>query len=289
MIPVGWLAPTGHWDANTLERLFRNKLYPTGLEFKRHEDYPNTVGCVLVIPGRYWNNNTSDINEAVARFKWVLAIRISDEENCFDHTKIQHPNIRWWIQTPRADVDYGDAYLFGVGHTPHFNELPADPPGKPLNLFISGQNTHVRRHQCFEACANVEPSNVTTLIRPQKAFTDGYSPAEYARHMTHTKVAPAPAGPATPDTFRTYEALQAHCIPIADDITPAYDSEGYWRKVHPDTPMPVIVNYSDLLGYTNDALTAYPRAANRVAAWWMREKRRMGRRLRDDLKALGAL
>jgi hypothetical protein len=288
VIPVGWLAPTGHWDANTLRLLLQNQLYPTGLEFKWHEGYPNTDGCVLVIPGRYWGCCVA-INEALARYKWVLAIRISDEEDLFQPSAVQHPNIRWWVQTPRADRDYGDAYLFGVGHTPHFNELPAQPPVKQFDVFLSAQNTHARRHECFDACQNRIPADVSVLVKPQASFTAGDSPDEYAHNMIRAKVAPAPAGPATPDTFRLYEALEAHCVPIADDITPGYISDGYWRKLYPTTPMPVLLDYESLPGYTRTVLTDWPRASNRVAAWWMQTKRGMARRLRADLQALGAL
>jgi len=155
-------------------------------------------------------------------------------------------------------------------------------------VFIAAQDTHERRHECFETLL---ASHHNALIYRTKNFAacdEGVSTDVYATMMTTAKVAPAPAGPATPDTFRTYEALAAHTIPIADDITIAYDSRGYWRRLYPNTPMPVIEKYSDLPGYIDDALRDYPRAANRITAWWIGEKRRMARRLRADLRALGA-
>lgn len=290
MIPVGWLAPTGHWDANMLTQLFDNELYPTGSEFKRYDGYPpvRLGGVVVVIPGRYWSGeeNARAISNAIRQHPWVLAIRISDEENVFDVNAIEHPNIRWWIQTPRTDVDYGDAYLFGVGYTPHFNNLGSGVPLRDIDVFIAAQNTHERRNQCFDQLLNMQGDS---LVMATEGFTKGAEPDRYATMMCTAKVAPAPSGPATPDTFRTYEALQAHSIPIADDITPAYDSEGYWRTLYPDTPMPILTKYDQLPGYLNDALEDYPRLANRVTAWWISEKRRMARRLKTDLEALGAL
>jgi hypothetical protein len=297
MIPVGWLAPRGHWDGNTLELLFANEYYPTGLQFKHHDGYPNaaTAGAILVIPGRYWFSHTTQINEAIHRYKWVLAIRISDEEDWLQPEAIEHDNIRWWIQTPHPHGDYGDAYLFGVGHTPHFNNLPHDAPERPLDVFLSAQDTHTRRHDCFAA---LETVNAEVYTNATDSFTAGLPETDYAIAMCSAKIAPCPSGPATPDSFRTYEALEAHTIPIADDWCPAFDQagewpryleSGYWRTLYPDTPMPVISKYDSLPGYIAGLLEDYPRTANRVTAWWMREKRRMARRLKSDLEALGAL
>jgi hypothetical protein len=128
-----------------------------------------------------------------------------------------------------------------------------------------------------------------TVVRATDGFTQGMDPDDYARLMTSTKVAPAPAGPASPDSFRLYEALQAHAVPIADDVTPGYDSAGYWRTVFPDAPFPILTGYEQLRGYVGDQLGCWPANANRIAAWWMRYKRQMAGWLREDLEALGAL
>lgn len=285
MIPVGHLAPSGCWDENLLRRLFDDELYPTGLEFRHFDGYPNTDGAVLVVPGRYWYEHTGQISEALERYKWVLAFRTGDEEDLFDVNKIIHPAIRWWVQTPRTNGDYGTARLFGVGYPPHFNALPAEPPEKSLDLFLSAQNTHPRRQAAFD----VLESGERRTINETRGFTDGFNADNYATLMVNTKVAPAPAGPESPDTFRLYEALESHCVPVADDVTNRYDSRGYWRMLFPDCPFPVLTHYSDLAGYIQDQLEVWPRNANRITAWWMRQKRRYAHWLREDLEQLGAL
>lgn len=285
MIPVGRLAPGNQFDQNMLDQLFANKLYPTGLEFKRIDGYPNTDGCCILIPGRYWHNQTWDISDALASYKWVLAIRTSDEEDLFDVAAVRHPNIRWWVQSPRTDRDYGDARLFGVGYPPYFNQLPPEAPRKSVPLFLSAQNTHDRRNQCFDA---LEPFQAG-YVQQTEGFTQGLTSSAYVQLMCDARVAPAPAGPACPDTFRLYEALEAHAIPIADDLTPGYDSHGYWKMLFPDAPFPILTDYESLPGYINHALARWPANANRIAAWWMRQKRAMAHWLREDLKALGAL
>jgi hypothetical protein len=270
-----------------LTRLFRNELYPTGLDFKLVEGYPNTnSGCVLIVPGRYWWEHVDEINSAIRRYQWVLFIRTGDEEDLFDVNQLDHPNVLYWIQTPRKDRGYPfGARFFGVGYPPHFNDLSTAPPGKVVDVFLSAQATHTRRTRAFEALKGFPNSNVEATA----GFTQGMPVGEYVGQMCGAKVAPAPSGAVSPDSFRLYEALEAHCVPIADDISPAYDSEGYWRLLFPSEPFPTLTDYQDLCGYIEDQLKVWPTNANRIAAWWMRQKREMVLWLEADLKALGAL
>lgn len=285
MIPVGRLAPKNQWDTTLLDALIDGQLYPHGLDVRRCDGYPLARGCALVVPGRYWHDRVDLINHAVKAYDWLLLVRTSDEEDLFDVSLIDHPNARFWVQTPRTDRSYGNARLFGVGFTPHFADLPPDPPAKSLDVFLAAQDTHQRRHEAF---AGLQRGKTRKVIATA-GFTQGLEPGEYAAHMVNSKVAPAPAGPASPDSFRTYEALEAHAIPIADDITPGYDSVGYWQTLFPDCPFPVLANYRDLSGYCDDQLFQWPTNANRIAAWWMRQKREYVHWFVDDLKALGAL
>ena len=279
MIDVGRLAPTEQWDQTMLDLLFANKLYPTGIEFRRHEGYPHSVGAVVIIPGRYWAEKTNGISEALSKYKWVLAIRTGDEENLFDPERVFHRNIKWWVQTP--DRDY-DARLFGVGFTPHFVELSDQP--RDVEVFLSAQNTHHRRDQCFAALKGVDG-----VIEATDGFTRGMTPQDYAHTMCSAKVVPCPSGAVSPDSFRLHEALEAHCVPIADDVSPVYDSHGHWKLMFPDAPFPILTDYAYLPGWINDQLRAWPANANRVAAWWIGQKRLMARWLREDLTELGAL
>ncbi|WP_043737699.1 hypothetical protein [Nocardia asiatica] len=285
MIPVVRLAPGNQWDQNLLDRLFANQLYPTGLEFERFDAYVKADGIVLIVPGRYWAGHEHEISEALSRYRWVLAIRTSDEEDLFDIKALQHPNLRWWVQTPRTDEDYGTARLIPLGFPPHFNDL-GEMPERTVEVFLSAQNTHTRRVEAFSALAR---DNHVQRVTATEGFTQGLHPEEYARQMCGAKVAPAPSGAFSPDSFRLYEALEAHTVPIADDISPAYDSAGYWERLFPGAPFPILRDYADLPGYITDVLSDYPRIANRAAAWWMGHKRGLARALRKDLEDLGAL
>ena len=285
-ITVGRLAPVNQWDQNLLDRLFANKLYPTGIEFRRVDGYPSSHdGCVLIVPGRYWAGREAEISAAIAQYSWLLMIVTSDEESTFDIGKVDHSSQQLWLQTPRVGREY-DARLIPVGFPPHFDSLPAGPPDKPLDVFMAAQCTHDRRSRAFDALARVaRPKYVQTTA----GFTQGRPPAEYTHLMLQAKVAPCPSGAVSPDSFRVYEALESHTIPIVDDISPAYDSRGYWERMFPDAPFPILTNYDDLPGYIDDVLADYPRLANRIAAWWIQTKRRYALWLKEDLEALGAL
>lgn len=284
-IPVVRLAPGNQWDQVLLDDLISGAFYPHGLEFEGLDAYPaEAAGILLVIPGRYYASHTAAITEAISRYRWVLAFRVGDEEDLFDIAAVKHPNIRWWIQTPRVGKDYGTARFLPLGYTPHFAALPAQSPEKSLDVFLSAQCTHARRAQAFDALARVPRSK---RVRATGGFTQGMPAEEYAEFMAAARIAPAPSGAVSPDSFRAYEALEAHTIPIVDDISPAYDSRGYWERMFPGSPMPVIRDYDDLPGWIDDVVADYPRLANRITAWWMATKRRMAAALREDLIDLG--
>lgn len=295
MIPVGRLAPKDQWDQTLLDDLFSNQLYPTGLEFERVEGYPNTVGCCLLIPARYWHQHTDQISEAISRYDWCLAFRVGDEEDVFRVEDVAHPNIRWWVQTPRVGRDYGDARLFGVGYSPHFTDLPVEPPVKDVDVFLSAQRTNGRPGRHFRVHERRDDLFKVLKRGPwvkQLVARDGFAQGdrgEYVAGMLSAKVAPAPTGNVCPDSFRLWEALEAHCVPIADQVSPVYDSRGYWELVWPDAPFPIYADAGVVPSFIDDVLESWPTDANRVAAAYMRYKRQLAHWLREDLEALGAL
>jgi hypothetical protein len=268
-----------------IRRLLDGDLYPHGLKVEHCEGYPPHVdGCILIVPGRYWAEAIPDIEDAISSFRWVLFIRTSDEQDLFDVNQVAGPpNIKFWVQTPRTDRNYGDARLFGVGFPPPFNYVDANVPTKTADVFLSAQNTHPRRYAAFQALKDHEG------VSPTTGFTRGLPAPAYVAHMTAAKVAPAPSGIFSPDTFRVWEALEAHSVPIADDISPAYESAGFWKKLLPAAPFPTYTDAADLPEIIDQVLEDWPANANQIAAWWCRQKRRYAHWLVEDLTALGAL
>lgn len=288
VVHAGYLSP-GCWDQNIITQLFDGALYPHHLNIKRCEGYPNAHGCILVIPGKFWADHTATISEAIATYDWVLAFRCSDEEDWFDIHQVRHPNLKWWVQYQRTDREYGDARFFGAGFPPHFNKLPATAPDKDLDLFLSAQRTQSRRYAAFDALEQVQLTNA--MINETEGFTLGLVASAYVDAMLRARVAPSPSGAVTPDSFRLYEALESHAVPIADDVSPleTYDSRGFWSRLFPDAPFRVYEDAEDLGGVAVDELRDWPANANEAAAWWIQQKRRYAHWLREDLTTLGAL
>lgn len=285
MIPVGRLAPDKQWDQTLVEDLISGRLYDHGLEFKWYAGYPSQVdGAVVLTPARYWCGHEAEISMALSKYRWVLMFLTSDEEQLFDARKVVHPNCRFWIQTPRKGREYPEARFFGVGYPPHFRDLPVDPPVKTLSCFLSAQKTHTRREQCFTAL-----EGVVGRVEATAGFTQGMDPAEYRNTMLKTKVAPAPSGAVSPDSFRFWEALEAHAVPLADTVSPVDGPTTYWEQLFPGyLPFPTYEDAAELKPLITQTLADLA-IGNRVAAFWMRYKRVLAMWLREDLTDLGAV
>lgn len=294
MIPVGRLAPKDQWDQTLLDDLFANRLAPTGMEFKRVEGYPHTDGCCLLIPARYWHQHTDQISEAIQRYDWCLAFRCGDEEDLFDITRVEHPNVKWWVQTPRRDYP-ADVRLFGVGYSPHFQNLPPDPPVKDVDVFLAAQRTNGRPGRDFRVYERraawfkaLKHGPWSKQLMERDGFAQG-DRAEYVSGMLSAKIAPAPTGMVTVDSFRFWEALEAGCAPIADGVSDVDGPTDYWTRVLGNHPIPVVTELADLPNIVDEVLSDWPAIADRIAAWYRGYKQSLATWLRDDLKALGAI
>src|SRR3989304_52293 len=136
--------------------------------------------------------------------------------------------------TPNFDRHKSVDGFLGDGWPPDAPELikEAGLGDKSIDWFFAGQITHIRRQQCKKVLDSIKKDKryIGHLVETEK-FTEGLPHKEYYNYMASAKVAPCPAGPETPDTFRFYEALEAGCVPIADDKTRKDEKRtNYWRK-----------------------------------------------------------
>lgn len=293
MIPVGQLAPFDQWDQTVVLQLLDN--HP--LNFERVKGYPNTdQGCCLLIPSRNWHQHTDQISEAIERYDWCLAFRCGDEEDLFDISKVEHPNLKWWVQTPRGDRDYGDARLIGVGYSPHFVDLPQEPSAKDIDVYLAAQKSNAlkgRHFKVYERRAAFFKALKHGAWSKQLVERDGFAQGdrtEYVQGMLAAKIAPAPTGMVSVDSFRFWEALEAHCVPVADSVSDVDGPTDYWQRLFgEDFPFPTVNDVADLPSIVDGLLEGWPANANRCAAWWMRYKRQLAYWLREDLAELGAI
>lgn len=252
----------GYWDQALLNDILSSPVL-------KNIEAPD--GAIIIIPGAYQATFIKEINEELAKYKWVLLFITSDEESKFPVEKIQHKNIRIWVQYPKQGRhdNYGKLPL---GYTTATRPNLAFHPHKLLDLFYSGQKTHARREMCAKALSKLPKEFENVMVKNTAGFSAGFDPQGYMFHMADAKVAPAPAGPVSADSFRAYEALEAGAVPIVDNISIAGDKD-YWQYLFGEVPFPTLNTYGDLPGYALDALKLYPVINNRIQAWWIKKKR----------------
>lgn len=263
---------SSYWDQALITDLLKDSLF----------DGNNDGGAIVILPGAYQAPYIKEINQELSKLKWVLLIVTSDEESNFPVEKIKHPKIKIYVQYPKRGRH--DKYAkFPLGYTSETRKC-LQLVDKDVDFFCSGQNTHIRRRECFQALLHKE-MGLTHRVMKTEGFAQGLSPEEYHDYMNRTKVAPAPSGIVSQDSFRLYEALEAGAIPIGDNINPSGDDD-FWEFLIPNAPFPTINDYSDLSGYIDDQLVDFQAKANRVQSWWIKYKRDLKNQLIDDIAEL---
>lgn len=298
-IPVIWLSyyketpNKGYWDYAMLEEFFRGEAWnPVGnfeYEFCETGSLPVIDGAVVVIPGRYHADDIDKINREVAQWKWCLFIIMGDEESLFDITKLEHPNMKVWVMSPRPGST-ADRFLPN-GYTSNTRKDLKDirPVVKSLDWFFSGQITHQRRQEAAHAMRNLKTyDNIPSMYKETEGFTQGFHPKEYYKYMSQAKIAPCPSGPELPDSFRVYEALEAAAIPVADATTSKPYPDGFWTNLFgEEPPFPIIREWESLYGYmVENLLPEFPEKNNQIFAWWQNWKRNFAYWFVEDITLL---
>lgn len=271
---VFWLKLTdvqarGFWDQGMLEDFFKNE------DNQEVAEIPKCDEAIVVMAGRYHIDLVSEVNEQLRNIQKLTLIISSDEENLFPIEKLNHPNYRLYLMTPHFDKRYKNVTGFlGEGYPPHM-KLPDEPPVKDLDFFFSGQITHERRQKLKNAVDVIEEfkedNQLVYEFNATTGFTQGLEPEEYFKQMMRAKAVPCTGGPATPSSFRLFEALECGAVPIADSQSPS-GVINYWQQLYPDSPFPKFDDYDSLQGLLVDARDQYPVLDNQCLAWWIRYK-----------------
>ena len=257
------------WDQGLLEDMFKDEINILT------SDIPKTDEAIVVLPARYFVEETKWLNDQIKNVGKLKLILSSDEESLFPIDKINHPSYKLYLMTPRFDRKYPDGTVFiGEGYPPHM-VLPDEPPTKSLDYFFSGQITHERRQMLAKAEEVIEEFRENNQLKGKfnstPGFTQGLKPEDYYKEMMKAKAVPCPAGPATPDSFRLFEALECGAVPIADSKSPA-GVINYWQQLYPDAPFPIFEDYGVLQGELMNVRDNYPVMNNDCLAWWIRYK-----------------
>lgn len=274
-----------YWDMGMLEDVFSGKMWKPATSYQflvvdKLEDAGN--GAVIVFPARAQVDYIDELNKQLSALEWAVLMLTGDEEASFPVEKIQHPNIFIWVMSPRPDR-HTPYNRLGTGYPPQARKfLPKfkkQADERKLDYFFAGQVTHERRRAMAHAISTIvefEHSNkLSGVFLPSKGFTQGEPPEKYYELMASSKIAFAPSGPETPDSFRLFEALEAGCIPIADTRAPKGDfPDTYWEWFFEgDVPFPTITDYANLQGKTTEARDNWKPLSNDIFAWWQNYKR----------------
>lgn len=263
-----------------------------GMDCKHHLRAipPEVTGAVIVIHGgNEFHANPAIakvINEEIARLRWVVLVVTGDEAAEFPVRDLRHPNMRLWVQNPKPGLTRADRYLI-CGYPNDCREMLArvGRVDKDLDWFFAGQMSHARRHRMGEAFSGMPNGKLI----PTAGFGQGLEHEEYYRYMARARVVPCPSGPATADSYRVAEALEAKAVPLLDACS--LDGEkGYWDRVFgPDHPFIVVDDWMEVRQKLPGLLEDWERIQRLTGYWWLAYKLKFRDWLAQDLVRLGAV
>jgi hypothetical protein len=311
-LDVLWYAPErmSYACCAQLNSLFdsHDTTHHVGFGIDSDAEIPKLNGAVVVFHGgneaaiRRGSALAAIMSAELMHYRWVIFVSVGDESSEFPLHLIVHPNCKIWAQTPKPGATHADRYF--IEGTPADEREILDslvPQERDLHWFFAGQVTHERREQCVAALETSRslwgtPTNkmppeapITSILIKTQSFGAGLSHESYYDFMRRALIVPCPAGPATPDSFRMAEALEAGAVPVLDAY--ALDKvEGYWDIVFPDHPFFVIQDWEKEWGpVSKEILSDWERHARAAQYFWQKYKLNFRQSLVKDMISLGAI
>lgn len=263
--------PEDKWDSTFVKRMI-------GVMPATHEVCDDTA--VVVVPGGVHEAppHLKRLRDDLRRLDRVVLVVTADEQNLFPVHEVQHDGVIVWRQTPRTPRD-GHRFI-GFGVPPDTRTWPVQ---RSISVYLSGQVTHDRRVQCFNAAKRLTQRG--NMIVGTHGFMEGFRREDYLRYMSMARVALCPAGAATPDTFRVYEAITCGAVPIVDALRTDSRGDGYWDLVYGDNPLVKIHSWEDELeDAVRDVLDDWEARAAEVQQWFSEWSTRMCRQFEEDVQ-----
>jgi hypothetical protein len=262
------------WDYGLLKEIFTKY----NIEQIKVTSLPQEDRAIVVVPGPQNIKHEEYINKEIQNISRLVLFINGDEEGRFDITKIKHPNAEIWVQYPYAKHHKLNKLPIGVPQ--HLKNLVPDYPLKDYDVYFSGQITHQRRQQV----AKVLPTLPNALFTLTAGFAQGGEPKDYYKALASAKIAPAPAGAATVDTFRFFEAIEMLCLPVGDMI----NSKGIYLEFYKDVfgyepPTSYVSDWSELNTLVPQLLENYPQNMHNMVAWWIKYKRDLGIKIMEQV------
>ncbi|MBT3552629.1 MAG: hypothetical protein HOO19_16775 [Rhodospirillaceae bacterium] len=150
---------------------------------------------------------------------------------------------------------------FPLGCNKDVAELPAlGMAERPIDVFFIGRKEF--RDEFFAATDHAF-GDLRTDISKAPEFRKGLSPEDYADKLAQSKIALAPRG-VSHETFRTYEALRAGCVVIAQRQIPCWWTNG-WPVIEVDDWLGI----DDVVRAQLDDGAAMQERAAAGRQWWL--------------------
>lgn len=294
LLLVWWNEQKGYGDHGLIDAAMTGQLWPTPrlhVAERRMADTDNR-GTFLVLPGRGKNEaQRKEVADFVRSRSWTSVLLTSDEESEFSPkqlTDLGSALVR--LQTPSPALIAAGHRAMPLGWRMNTLEIARGipyPAEKGLWAF-SGQAGHAKRDECIAELRKLNQGPLKGALNVTKGFWQGLEYPDYLRLLSEATFCPSPSGPATPDCFRTWEALEMGSIPVVDMRSPtqSYEGWGYYEQVFGSSPIPKMHLWSDFgrfAEWARDKPVEAKALSNRCSAWWIELKRRFFLNLIKDL------
>lgn len=294
-IPAIWVhGKCGFGSHGLVKHALEGTLWPTPRPFQ----FRQVMGALLQDPKEGgvvisdWGLKVNDplLKNYTDKFPWAVFLSTSDEVGGLDWRSIKRPEVKVWIQMPFAGKHDDVDRRFPIGWHPqtrdHLRKLLISSPPRDLAWSFVGQGGPARE-ECLKALATMTGGYLLVT----GGFHQGLSMEEYLTLLLRTKIAPSPAGGHSNDTFRTWEALEAGCLPMPSRAG-RQDDRGfdYYCAAVEDPPFARVSDWRTFEMMVTNYLEAphlLLEHTNRSTAWWLNYKRRFVTDLEDDLMTLG--
>jgi hypothetical protein len=229
---------------------------------------PEVDKAFVVLSGSDLTGLEEFVSERLQVIKKIVLFITSDECGTFNVDKIKHPDIKIWKQYPYPK--HKKYFKMPLGAPIMLEKNMPEYSQKNIDLFFAGQITHQRRQEL----GAVMDSLNTEHYLPTAGFMQGSPSKDYYAKVAKAKVVPAPAGSATIDSFRFYEALELLAMPIGDTKNSSGEDFDYWDYVFEQTvPFPKTNDWNSLPSMVDQISSEYPANMHKVVAWWIKYKR----------------
>lgn len=265
--------PDDKWDFGFLKEAFDKK----HVEVVRVKHLPECERAFVVAPGFEWHGMEEVLSYELSKVGRVVLFITADELGVFNVEQIVHPNIEIWIQYPYPKHQNYNKLPLGVPS--HIRQHLPEYPTKTSTAYFSGQVTHQRRQQLAEAIPSVDGA----VYRFTAGFTQGETPKDYYNLLSSAKFAPAPAGTATIDSFRFYEAIEMLCVPIADRVSSIGEDYGFWEILFETMPIEQISDWHNINEVISNLSNDYPSNLHQIVSWWIKQKRDFANKIVEQL------